>query len=273
MGAVVQNAMPTLSQLEGWRADHLVTAAGRWRAATDTWTTGVDEVVAGLPSPGGTAWDGSASDAAAERISRDEAAVHAVAERLRLAVRIAQNGAHGIEAGKGNVLQVVQLANAFGYDVREDLSVVDRVPVWPPGIAELRARQAGLIAANVRAGAARLAAFDQQVATDLDTVTRDFVTLDFAQDPVLPPIDPNEVPSFGQRWHDAFYRDLRHNVLQGSLTGAITGAVRGAASGFAYGPGVAASAAFSGALSGAATGALTGVLKTAVLATLESALG
>jgi hypothetical protein len=257
--------MPTLSQLREWRTDHLAGAADRWNAAAQKWTTAYAEVVDGLPAPADTAWEGTASQAAQARMSRDVTGVQTVAQRAQLAAQVAQRGIQVIDVAKQEALQVVAMANTLGFDVSEDLSVVDRVPVWPPPVGELRARQAQLIVLNLKVGTAQLSALDQQVAMDLNTITSGFDGLDFKQEPVVEPVDTTDNPGFGQCWSEEFNDELGPSMVRSAFTGGIMGAVVGGVGGaFFGGPFGAAGGIVLGFVGGASRGVLiTGPLTAA----------
>jgi len=260
-----QNALPTLSQLRAWQTGHLTDAATRWNAAAEKWTTSYGDVADGLPAPAGTSWEGAASQAAQARMAKDRAGAEAVAQRLRLGTQAATNGAQRIDAAKEEALRVVAMANTMGFDVQDDLSVVDRVSFWPSPLDQLRQSQAQLLGVNVKMGAAQLAALDQWVATDLNTVTSGFDALDFKKQPVIEPIDTTDNPSFGQCWSEDFKDDVGPAMVRSAFTSGAVGAVVGGIGGaFFGGPFGAAGGIVLGFVGGAARGALiTGPLTAA----------
>jgi hypothetical protein len=264
VNAATLSRLPSLSQVHGWQTEHLTAAASRWKAAADTWTSVYGDVADGLPTPAGTAWEGPASQAAQARMSRDQAGVQTVAQRLQVGARIADNGAQVIDAAKQEALKVVAVAHTLGFDVQEDLSVVDRLSSWPPPVSQMRQRQAELLGMNVKMGAAHLAALDQQVATDMNTVTSGFDALDFKQHPIIEPMSAEDTQSFGQCWADDFKDDVGMGMVRGALTGGVFGALRGAAVGVFFGGPV---GVFGGAVLGFVGGAAGGAMITGPLLT------
>jgi hypothetical protein len=261
VSAVAVNSLPTLSQLHGWETSHLTDAGSRWKSAADTWTSVYGEVAEGLRTPAGTTWEGAASQAALARAARDRTGVGTVADRLTLGVQVAGNGAAVINAAKQRALRTIAMANVMGFDVKEDLSVVDRMPLVDPE----RTRQGLLLAVEVKRAAAQLAAIDQQVGADLSTVTKGFDALDFKQEPVIEPLDTESNPDFGKCWSDEFKDEVGPAMVRGAFTGGLTGAVIGGIGGFFFGgPFGAAGGIVLGFVGGAAKGVLiTGPLEAA----------
>lgn len=265
MSAVAtQNAMPTLSQLRSWQTAHLTDAGSRWASAAEQWTSAYGEVAQGMQTPAGTMWEGSAGRTAQARATRDRNGVETVAERLRLGVEVATKGATVIDLAKQRALGIVAMANTMGFSVNEDLSVVDRVRVTDP----LRARQRVLVAMEVQRGAAALAAIDQQVGTDITTVTKGFNEIDFKREPIIPPLDITNNADFGQCWSDEFKDELGPAMVRSAFTGGLFGALIGGVGGFFLGgPFGAAGGIVLGFVGGAAKGVLiTGPLEAAGMA-------
>lgn len=261
MSVVTQNAMPTLSHVRDWQTAHLTDAGSRWTSAADLWTSVYGEVADGAQAPAGTAWEGSAGEAVQARTTKDRGGAETVADRLRLGVQVATRGAAVIDLAKQQALATVAMANTMGFDVNEDLSVVDRMPLANP----MRARQGMLVAVEVKRVAAQLAAIDQQVGADMSTVTAGFDALDFKQEPVIPPLDTADNPGFGQCWSDEFKDDVGPAMVRGAFTGGLMGAVIGGVGGFFFGgPFGAAGGIVLGFVGGAAKGVLiTGPLEAA----------
>jgi uncharacterized protein YukE len=265
MSVPAVSGLPTLSQVRDWQTEHLNDAANRWKSAADTWTTVYGGVAGGLPAPLGTAWEGDASQAAQARMNTDRAGVETLAARLRTATRVAEDGALFIDAAKREALMVVSVAGALGFDVQDDLTVIDRVSAWPPPADQLRRRQAQLLTMNVQLGAAQLASVDQQVAQDMKTVTSGFDAVDFKQTPIIEPVSQEPTaPSFGGCFSDNFKEDIGENMVQGVFVGGALGAVRGAVVGILGGPFGVFGGSVLGFVGGAAQGAIiSGPLRTA----------
>lgn len=257
----MRNALPTLSQLRGWQTAHLTDAGSRWASAAELWTSVYGDVADGIQAPAGTAWQGSAGQAAQARTTRDQGGVATVADRLRLGVEVATKGAEVIDLAKQQALGVVAMANTLGFAVNEDLSVVDRLPLVDP----LRARQGVLVGMEVKRTAAQLAAIDQQVGADMSTVTKGFDALDFKTEPVIAPFDTSDNASFGECWSEEFKDDVGPAMVRSAFTGGLMGAVAGGVGGFFLGgPFGAAGGIVLGFVGGAAKGVMiTGPLEAA----------
>jgi uncharacterized protein YukE len=159
VNTVVSGGLPTLTQIRGWRTEHLRSAAERWSAAAQTWTAVYDEITAGVQAPSGTPWEGEASAAARDRVGDDRDRVTQMSDRLHRAARAARSGHQAVEDARRAALLAVDVATVMGYDVREDLSVVGRRPG--------HTLQAELLGLGLRVAAAQLAAADQRVAGEL----------------------------------------------------------------------------------------------------------
>ena len=260
------SGLPTLSQLWGWKTVHLNAAAARWRGVADKWATTYDEIADALPTPQGTVWEGDGSQAAQARTNRDRAGVETLAERLRVATQIAENGADAINAAKREAMLVVGAASAVGFEVGEDLAVVDRAIGWPPHVEQLRQRQAELLALNVRLGAAQLAVVDLQVANDISKVTAGFDAVDFKRSPIVEPVAEDQgSPSFGECFSENFKDDIGENMVQGVFIGGLLGAARGALIGILGGPMGVFGGSVLGFVGGAGSGAMiSGPVRTSV---------
>jgi hypothetical protein len=260
------SGFPTLSQIRGWQTEHLNAAAERWKTAADKWTTVFGNIADALPAPGGTVWEGNASQAAQARTNKDRGGVEMLAERLRAGSDIAETGGNAISAAKREALLVIGMANTLGFEVREDLAVVDRIVGLPLPARQLREKQAELLAMNVRVGAAQLAAVDHQVASEIERVTAGFDAVDFKRGPIIEPVSTDQgSPSFGQCFSENFKEDIGKNMVQGVFVGGALGAARGALVGILGGPFGVFGGSVLGFVGGAAQGAIiSGPARTAV---------
>ncbi|MGD9516872.1 hypothetical protein JN086_27435 [Mycolicibacterium austroafricanum] len=157
--------LPTLSQVKSWDTDHLSQAATFWRSTAEMWESSFDRVAREMPAPGESAWSGSGADAAERRAASDQLTVRDVADDVRVAAAAADAAVADLESAKRSVLLAVGDAEAQGFVVSEDLSVVSRQAgmVFP---AEFYARQAQAesFAALIRERALVLVALDAEVA-------------------------------------------------------------------------------------------------------------
>jgi uncharacterized protein YukE len=265
VNGVFAAGLPTVSQIQGWQTDHLSAAAKRWKMAADTWTTVYGEIAEALPAPHGTVWQGDASQAAQARMTNDRTSVQALAERLRAGSQVAESGGNAVNAAKREVLLVIGMANTMGFEVRDDLSVVDRMVGLPLPARQLRRQQANLLATNVRMGAAQLAAVDQLVARDINRATPGFDAVDFSRSPIVGPVATDDAErGFGQCFSENFKEDLGRNMVQGVFVGGALGALRGAVVGLFGGPVGVLGGTVLGFVGGAASGAMiSGPVRTA----------
>ena len=183
-------AAPTLSQLRAWNTEHLESAATQWERTADTWEHAFTAIHRETPTPGGTPWSGAGADAAVMRTGTDRLAAVGAAESLYAAAGAARYGAGEIAGARQLALQAVAEAQAAGFDVREDLSVISRQPV-PAALHAATQAQAHAHAANIRAQAAALLAVDQQVADDVSAAIAGVSSAQFGDTPVAP-ADPQQ---------------------------------------------------------------------------------
>lgn len=167
--------MPTRSKVEGWRVDHLWTAAAAWMRQTIL----VEQVYGrALQLVGNAPWTGRAADQAEAALFGNLVALRGKLELLRQAQDIARRGAETIDGAKRAALEAITDAERQLFSVSEDLVVTDRLPaIIGPVLALTRRLLAATLQSSIRAKAIELAAADEQVADDLDTVAtalRDF---------------------------------------------------------------------------------------------------
>ena len=176
-------SIPTLSQIRGWDADHLSQAATFWRNTADTWENSFDRVAQEMPSPGGLPWEGSAADAAQKRAASDQLKVRGLADDLRLAANIAQTAAYELELAKKQALYAIGEAQANGFVVGEDLSVIDGQLTTSADELAARQAQAELLAAEIRAKALTLSVADQEAAARISNASAGLGGVSFQESP------------------------------------------------------------------------------------------
>lgn len=153
--------IPSLSQLVAWPTEHLTEAAEHWEdvgarsygVANQVWR---DALVID--------WRGDGAEALRMVTHADMLTTSAAADQLQAAAKIARSGAADLYAARSRVRYAVRDANAAGFDVYEDMSVMDRSPGGSVGQRAARQAQAQAYAADIRQRAAQLVALDQQVA-------------------------------------------------------------------------------------------------------------
>jgi hypothetical protein len=189
------SVLPTLSQIEAFETDHLGAAATRWSSTAERWEDSFAKLVLHMPFPGGDPWLGDAADAAQQRAVTDLIKVRTVTDELRGAASIARRGEADLDTAKREVLSGVADAKANGFTVGEDLSVTGRTAGLPPALQAARQAQAQGFAAQIRTGAAQLAALDQQVAAEIGSATAGIGTVGFPEGPIPPGTEPAKKPT------------------------------------------------------------------------------
>lgn len=153
--------IPSVSQLMAWPTEHLTEAADHWEAVAAR-SYGVASQV--LRDALNVDWHGDGGDALREVTRNDMKTTSAVADQLQAAAKVARSGASDLYAARSRMRFAVEDAHAAGFDVGEDLSVIDRSTGGSPGWRTARQAQAQGLAADIGQRAAQLVAQDQQVA-------------------------------------------------------------------------------------------------------------
>lgn len=159
--------VPTLSQLEAWDTEHLINAATYWTTTANQWEDAFTQIRNQSHTMG---WDGQGGDALRARTSADLTSVTAQADQLRNAAQIARTGASDISTAQRSALYAVEDAQNAGFQVGDDLSVIDTRSTTP---AERATRQAQAVAfaADIRSRAEQLEGADSKVAGQLTAST------------------------------------------------------------------------------------------------------
>ncbi|WP_254427372.1 hypothetical protein [Mycolicibacterium fortuitum] len=154
--------MPRRSQIENWDIDHLDGSAARWRASVAEFEELFAQHRQNVNAPGGTEWEGTAKDAALERVTADTAVVGRHGEIVRAAADLADTSIGDLRAAQRAALTAITEAEADGFRVSEDLSVTDTRRI---DVATMAARYtaAGEHAENIRWHASQLLATDTLV--------------------------------------------------------------------------------------------------------------
>lgn len=93
-------ALPTRSLVETWDISHLEDAAARWRTSANESEELFEQHRQNVAAPGGTEWDGTAKDAALDRVTRDTSVVRAAGDTVRDAADLASAGADDLRAAQ-----------------------------------------------------------------------------------------------------------------------------------------------------------------------------
>lgn len=152
---------PVLSQVLAWPTNHLTEAANYWEAvgersygvASQVWRDGLS-----------VDWQGRGADALHTATHADMQKTSAVADQLQAAAKVARSGASDLYAARSRVRYAVEDAFRAGFDVGEDMSVMDRSTGGSVADRAARQAQAETYAGDIRQRAAQLVALDQQVA-------------------------------------------------------------------------------------------------------------
>lgn len=182
MPAATSGAL-TRSEIEAWDTTHLETAATHWRSTAAHWESHYETIHTGMLRPGGTAWDGTAADAAAERSWADLVKVRGAGDALYAAAGHATNGAGDIAWAKRQVLEAITEAEEAGFTVGQDFSVTDKSSGGPLQSSMARQQQAQGFAAEISTRVQALAALDKQVASRITTALAPLEGLQFGDTP------------------------------------------------------------------------------------------
>ena len=166
----------TRSRVEGWSSGHLRQAAMGWQRQADlteqTYTR-AQHAVDSVP------WSGAGADGARVKLAENLAKVRGALALLERARRIATAGADVIDAAKRAAVDAIQNAVSQFFEVSENLSVTDRMPVFfSAALALVRKIAAAHMQADIRAKAMMLALADEDVAHQLDAVAEAMQTFD-----------------------------------------------------------------------------------------------
>jgi hypothetical protein len=171
----------TRSWIEGYSVDHLESAAAQWSASAELLEYHAEGIHAETLRPGGTVWEGTGADAAAERSWGNVVKARGAADCIYCAAGIAREGAGDLMWSKGQAQQSITDAEAAGFTVSEDLQPFDNAG---PLMRQTAARQAEqqAFAADITAKAQALAAMDQQVASQITSAVAPLNGFSFGSD-------------------------------------------------------------------------------------------
>lgn len=178
----------SLSQLLAWPTEHLTAAAEHWEVVSDR-TYGVASGV--WRDALAVDWQGKGAEALRTATHTDMQATSAVADQLQAAGQLARISASDLYAARSSVRYAVQDAHTAGFEVSEDMSVIDRSTGGSAARRAARQAQAQALAADIRGRAAQLLALDQEVAGKITAAVagiRDTFPQDSA--PQTPPRKP-----------------------------------------------------------------------------------
>lgn len=178
--------MPALtrSDIEAWDTTHLEAAATHWRSTAAHWEGHFETIHTGMLRPGGTAWEGTAADAAAEHSWGDLVKVRGAGDALYTAAGHATNGAGDIAWAKRQVLDIITEAEEAGFTVGQDFSLTD-TSSWGGMLRTTVARQQQqqAFATEISTRVQALVAIDKQVASQITAALAPLETLQFDETP------------------------------------------------------------------------------------------
>ncbi|MCV7267942.1 hypothetical protein H7I39_07155 [Mycobacterium doricum] len=178
--AVPSSTVPTRSQIANWDFAHLESASSRWRGQATESERLFGEQAQNVRAPGGTTWNGSAAEAASDRVPGDMVVVRRQSERIRQAAAAAARGVGDLRADQSKALDAIADAEADGFRVGDDLSVTDiqrRVPLE----AAARQRAATEHAEYIRWHAEQLAQTDDHIAGQVEASAAELEGITFEQ--------------------------------------------------------------------------------------------
>ncbi|WP_061009944.1 hypothetical protein [Mycolicibacterium mucogenicum] len=172
----------TRSDIEAWDTTHLETAATHWRSTAAHWESHFETIHNGMLRPGGTTWEGTAADAAAERSWADLVKVRGAGDALYAAAGHATTGAGDIAWAKRQVLDAIAEAEEAGFTVGQDFTVTDKSADGLLRSAAGRQQQAQAFATEISTRVQALAALDKQVATQITAALEPLETVQFSDE-------------------------------------------------------------------------------------------
>ena len=174
---------PGLSALLAWPTDHLSEAAGHWETVGER-SYGVAH---GVWSDALTVdWCGDAAEALRTDTHADMVTTSAVVDQLQAAAGVARSGASELEAARSQMRYAVEDARSAGFEVGEDLSVIDRMAGGSAAQRAARQAAAQTFAVDIRERASQLISVDGQVAGKITAAVAG-VGDTFPQTPAGPP--------------------------------------------------------------------------------------
>jgi hypothetical protein len=178
---------PSLSQLVAWPTEHLTGAAEQWEAVAERNYALANQVWSDALS---VDWQGDAADALRNATHSDMMTTSAAADQLQTAAKVARSGASDLYAARTRVSFALEDAHTAGFDVNEEMSVVDRSTGGSAAQRAARQAQAEALATNIRQRAAELVAIDQQVAGKVTAAVAGIGDA-FPRSPTPPPRKPS----------------------------------------------------------------------------------
>lgn len=168
--------LPTLSQLRAWDTEHMISAADYWTDTANHW----EDVFTQMRNEGHSiAWNGAGGDALRERTTADLSTAEGKANQLRHAAALARKGAGDISAALRRVIYAIEDAQSAGFDVGEDLSVIDTHESMTAANQVARLARAQALAGDIGLRARQLVGAELAVVGQLTTAAGDVDEISF----------------------------------------------------------------------------------------------
>jgi hypothetical protein len=180
-----------------WPTGHLTDAAHYWETVGERNYGVANQVWRDALS---IDWQGDAADALRTAAHTDMMTTGAAADQLQAAAKVTRSGASDLYTARSRMRYAVEDAQTAGFDVREDLSVTDRLTGGSAVQRAARQAAAQTFAADIRQRAAQLVALDQQIVGKVTTAMAG-IRNTFPQSPApdTPPKD-NRVQAVDRHW-------------------------------------------------------------------------
>lgn len=164
-------ARPSRTDIIGWvsAVEGLSASAAEFRAAAEKLDSTADAHVQQMSAPGGTAWRGDAADAAYDAAYADRGVIYRASDHLREMARIASSGAQDLNTLRDRTLDAISEAETDGFEVTNQLAVVDkrRYTLGEAQLVAARAARAGEHQQYISMRAGALVSEDAKLGTRL----------------------------------------------------------------------------------------------------------
>lgn len=156
--------MPTRSQVEGWRTDHLDAAAKSWTQQADIIELTLGSAIKQLDD---VPWDGNAADETQKKAHEALVKAKTMLQTLRKGATLAKSSSENLKKAKSDAVAEINAAENDDFTVNQDLTVTDRKK--GQNDAGREGNRAGR-EARIRIRALALATTDDQIAAALNPI-------------------------------------------------------------------------------------------------------
>ena len=177
--------VPGLSALLAWPTEHLNEAADHWDSVAERSYGLAHQVWRDALS---VDWQGETAEALHTVTHADLQTTSGAVDQLQAASSVARSGASDLDAARALVRYAVEDARAVGFEVGEDLSVVDRMSGGSAAQRAVRQAAAQSFAGDIGQRAAQLVGLDAQVASGITAAVSGIgETFPSSPAPIAPP--------------------------------------------------------------------------------------